>query len=95
MKINGLKKATGDYNKINEGGYIRRLYGDLMLDRETGDLWVDEYADVNSYKRYYKSSIVVLFPRHRKDSDADRVTMAEVKAAAQRACDELSDGDDD
>ena len=88
MEIKGIKKATGDYNKINEGGYIRRLYGDLMLDRETGDLWVDEYADVNSYNRYDKSSIVVLFRRVRKDADADRVTMAEVKEAAQRACDE-------
>lgn len=91
MEIKGVKKATGDYNKINEGGYIRKLYGDLMLDRETGDLWVDEYASATSYKRYDASSIITLFPRHRPDADADKVTMAEVKAAAQRACDEWND----
>lgn len=62
MKIKGLKKAVGDYQKANKGGYYSPKYGYLMFDKETGELWTDEFYSLghNSWKEYRSNTIVNL-----------------------------------
>lgn len=62
MKIKGLKKAVGDYQKANKGGYYSPKYGYLMFDKETGELWTDEFYSLghNSWKEYRSDTIVNL-----------------------------------
>ena len=62
MKLIGLEKAVGNYKQLNAGGQYSPIYGLLMFDTETGELWTDEFCDIghNSYKQYHKDSIVCL-----------------------------------
>ena len=62
MKIKGLKKAVGDYQKANKDGYYNPKYGYLMFDKETGELWTDEFYSLghNSWKEYRSDTIVNL-----------------------------------
>lgn len=79
IKIKGLKKAVGDYQKANAGGIYDMRYGFLMYDKETGELWVDEFYNIghNNYKRYESSAIINLGERM-KDLDIE-ITMNNVK----------------
>lgn len=43
MKIKGLKTAVGDYKRANKEGYYSPRYGYLMFDRESGEIWTDEF----------------------------------------------------
>lgn len=43
MKITGLKKAVGEYQRANKEGYYSPKYGYLMFDKATGELWTDEF----------------------------------------------------
>ena len=42
MKIKGLKKAVGDYQRVNSDGPYSPCYGEIMLDAETGEIWTME-----------------------------------------------------
>lgn len=62
MKIKGLKKAIGDYKRVNAGGYYDPHYGFLMYDKSTGEIWTSEFYDFghNSYIAYNDPDIVNL-----------------------------------
>lgn len=62
VKIKGLKKAVGDYQRLNCGGYYSPTYGVLMFDTEDGSLWTDEFYSLghNSWKVYHSDSIINL-----------------------------------
>lgn len=62
MKIKGLKKAVGEYQRANKGGYYSPRYGCLMFDKSDGELWTDEFYSLghNSWKEYHSDTIVNL-----------------------------------
>lgn len=62
MKIKGLKKAVGDYQRANVEGYYSPRYGYLMYDTADGKLWVDEFYSLghNSWNAYKKETIINL-----------------------------------
>lgn len=62
MKIKGLKKAVGDYHRFNSGGYYSPEYGILMYDKESGEIWTDQFYSLghNSWIEYHGDSIVYL-----------------------------------
>ena len=87
LKIKGVKKAVGDYNRANaEGGHSPR-YGFLMLDRSTGEVWTDEFYSIghNEWKEYHDSAIIDLGYIMLKKMGL-KVTMANVKKAAIEVC---------
>lgn len=62
MKITGLKKAVGEYQRANKEGYYSPKYGYLMFDKTTGELWTDEFYSLghNEWKQYQSNSIINL-----------------------------------
>ena len=62
MKINGLKKAVGDYQSLNREGGFSPWYGELMYDTETGEIWTDEFYSIghNTWREYHSKTIVNL-----------------------------------
>ena len=62
MKIKGLKKAVGEYNRANAGGYTSPLYGELMFDTSDGEIWADTFCSIghNEWKEYRSDSIINL-----------------------------------
>lgn len=62
MKIKGLKKAVGDYQRANSEGFYSPSYGYLMFDSEDGQLWTDEFYSLghNEWKEYHSDTIVNL-----------------------------------
>ena len=59
MKLHGLKKAVGDYQRANAGGVYSPIHGDMMLDTATGEIWTDEQTG-NNYRRYDSDTVVCL-----------------------------------
>lgn len=86
MKLKGLKKAIGDYNRANAGGAYSPRYGRLMLDKSTGEIWCDEFYDLGHswYTVYNNPDIINLgsayFEAHWGECDIEPLTMATVKA---------------
>lgn len=60
MKLHGLKKAVGDYNRANAGGVYSPIHGDMMLDTASGEIWTDERVG-NGYRRYDSDTVVCLY----------------------------------
>ena len=62
IKIKGLKKAIGAYNRINAGGCYSPLYGYLMFDKSTGELWTDEFYSIGHqmWNKYHSADIINL-----------------------------------
>lgn len=62
IKITGLKKAVGDYQRANAEGYYTPRYGYLMFDKSDGELWTDEFYSLghNEWKEYHSNTIVNL-----------------------------------
>lgn len=62
MKITGLKKAVGEYQRANKGGCYSPKYGCLMFDKATGELWTDEFYSLghNEWEQYQSNSIINL-----------------------------------
>ena len=91
MKITNVKKAVGEYNRINQG---HANYGYLMLDRESGKVWVDEFCDWSrsSYVQYDCPAVInlVRWAAERWPNEVIRVTMQNVKLWAATACTEWS-----
>ena len=77
------KKAVGDYNRANKGGVYSPRYGYIMLDRESGNVWTDEFYSLgrNDWKQYHSPHIVNLsgYMAERGIS----VNMANVREAAE------------
>ena len=90
MKITGIKKAVGDYNRANKGGYYSPRYGRLMLDRVTGEVWTDEFYSLGhgDFNVYRSESIVNLGNVIGNDNNA--VNMAIVRRYAEAACAEYT-----
>lgn len=64
MKTNSkeLKKAVKEYNTLNKGGKYSPKYGCLMLDKESGEIWTDEFYSVghSSHIEYDSKTIINL-----------------------------------
>jgi len=62
VKIKGLKKAVGKFQRANEDGPWSSHYGYLMYDSSDGQLWTDEFESIghNSWNEYHSSTIVNL-----------------------------------
>lgn len=62
MKITGLKKAVGEYQRANKEDCYSPKYGYLMFDKATGELWTDEFYSLghNEWKQYQSNSIINL-----------------------------------
>lgn len=60
MEIKGLKKAVGDYRRLNKGGAFDPWYGYLMYDTSDGNLWTDEFYSIghNTWKQYHSPTVV-------------------------------------
>ena len=90
MKITGIKKAVGDYNRANKGGCYSPRYGRIMLDRATGEVWSDEFYCLGhgDFIAYHSESIVNLGNVIGNDNNA--VNMATVRRYAEAACAEYT-----
>lgn len=62
MEIKGLKKAVGDYKRLNKGGAFSPWYGHLMYDKLKKNLWTDEFYSIghNTWNEYRSPSIINL-----------------------------------
>ena len=62
MEIKGLKKAVGDYKRLNKGDAFSPWYGYLMYDTSKRNLWTDEFYSIghNTWKEYHSPSIINL-----------------------------------
>lgn len=80
MKIKGLKKAVGEYQRVNSGGYYSPHYGHLMYDPSDGTLWTDEFYSLghNEWKVYHDSNIRNI--GECVEEKYGKVTMANVRA---------------
>lgn len=43
IKLKGLKKAVGDYQRANSEGDFSPWYGYLMFDKADGSIWTDTF----------------------------------------------------
>ena len=77
MKITGVKKAISAYRN--------RQYVRIMVDRSTGEVWADEFADENSFIHYDSPAICSVSSAFSYE-DFYNVNMATVRAAAERLC---------
>ena len=86
MKLSGLKKAVGDYQRANAGGAYSMFYGFLMLNKATGELWTDEFCDLGhgTYMQYHSPDIINLSRKMAEQGLA--VNMANVRALATQLC---------
>lgn len=62
IKKTELRKAIRDYVNYNKGGYYDPHYGIMMIDREDGMIWTDEFYSLghNEWKEYHSKSITSL-----------------------------------
>ena len=79
MKINGLKKAIGEYKRANSGGHYSPQYGKLMYNTSTGEIWTDWFYGIghNQWKAYHDESVIDL--GHKMGKRGIDVTMSNVK----------------
>lgn len=80
--ITGLRKAVRDYNEINRGGYYRPLYGELWIDRNTGEMHTSESASRNSRVVFGDPAITILAPKEWADVAGFRLKENVVKEYA-------------
>lgn len=85
IKITGVKKAVGTYKRANSGGPYHDNYGVIRVDRNTGEVWCDEYASSNSWTVYNDKAIadVCTYPKP--------VNMENVRTTAERMCREWAE----
>lgn len=102
IKITGLKRAVGEYKRANAGGRYSPRYGRLMLDRDTGELWVDEFYSLghNAWKVYRDKAIVDIISYIRIYNVVDYwedivVNMVNVRAWATKACEDYATSKED
>jgi hypothetical protein len=95
LKLKGLKKAVGDFQRANKGGHYDPRYGKLMLDRSTGELWTDEFYSIghNTWKEYKDESIINLvkwIDWEHPEKATGEVNMENVKKWAEIAINEYN-----
>lgn len=93
IKVTGVKKAVGDYNRANAGGCYDARYGKLMLDCNTGKLWTDEFYDLghNSWIVYHDNAVINLVSFiYERVQDDFKVNMSTVKKYAEKAIAEFN-----
>jgi hypothetical protein len=95
IKLIGLKKAIGSYNRINKGGRYSRFYGNMMLDCSTGELWVDKFNSIghNAFKVYHNNEDnhiidIVKWLSERIMQDNYKIDMHLIKAMSECAIEE-------
>lgn len=83
-KVKGIKKAVGDYNRANKGGVYSPRYGYIMLDRESGEVWTDEFYSLGhgSWKQYHSNNVINL-SRYMTEREI-AINMANVREVAER-----------
>ena len=93
MKITGIKKAVGEFQKLNAGGAFSPSYGILMLDRDDGHVWTDEFYSLghNSWNEYDSKSIINL-GNYMNEREMD-FNMKNVKSVSEKLCVEWLDTD--
>lgn len=79
VMVKGLKKAIGEYQRFNSGGYYSPEYGVLMYDKSDGTLWTDYFYSIghNSWKEYRSDTIINLGKMMTEQNIP--ITMANVK----------------
>ena len=79
-KIQGIKKAVGDYKKANEEGNYSPRYGYLMYNVENGEIWTDEFYSLghSNWEDYENKAIINIGKIMEERGIA--VTMKNVKA---------------
>lgn len=87
-----LRKALHEFNVL---GRRRNMFGTLMLDRDTGDVWTDEFIDDHSWINYDDPAVVNLESEMRDagylpvfiDSESDTaMTVTNVWEFAEQMC---------
>lgn len=58
MKVKGIKKAVGEYNRWIKSGYGR--VADIMMDVSSGEIWCDTFLSRNSWKAYHSEDIIYI-----------------------------------
>ena len=86
IKITGIKKAVGDYNRANKGGYYSPRYGRLMLNRETGEIWTDEFYSIGHGDRKQYSNPAIINLGNIIANNCEEITMKTVKTFAIMEC---------
>lgn len=84
MKITGVEKAVETYKRANGGGYYSSSHGVLMINRSTGHVWCDEFADENSWVEYNDSAVIRILIYDRKIDEQS------VTEEAERMCAEYN-----
>lgn len=82
IKITGIKKAIGEYKRWISEDYRRT--GNFMLNVITGEVWVDCFVDVNSWKEYNDENIISLSSYIIKNMEK-QLTMLTLKKYAEMA----------
>lgn len=78
-KIKGLKKACGEMNNN------KNLNRTVMYDRGTGEVWIDVFADQNSWNEYHDKNIIsVMSKREGMWNNYEHTSMAEIREAIER-----------
>lgn len=84
IKITGIKKMAGEINRNPH------MYCCVYLDRSTGEVWADFFAEANGWSNYRDPAIVNL--RHYIVPDDVNLSLTEIYTnAAQRAMAEYND----
>lgn len=78
IKLNGIKKAVGDFNKWQG---VARIY----FNRETLDVWTEVYTDSNSYDAYTNVAIVEVLAKTTLTARDDKTSMAHVQQLCEDA----------
>lgn len=78
IKLNGIKKAVGDFNKWQG---VARIY----FNRETLDVWTEVYTDGNSYDAYTNVNIVEVLAKTSLTARDNKTSMAHVQQLCESA----------
>lgn len=78
IKLNGIKKAVGDFNKWQG---VARIY----FNRETLDVWTEVYTDGSSYDAYTNVNIVEVLAKTSLAARDDKTSMAHVQHLCEDA----------
>lgn len=81
MKLTGIKKAVGDYQRWLDGDLRRNAT--IMIDVSTGEIWCDTFIDINSWKEYHDDSIHDL-KYFMLEHGVNRINMKNIKEYALR-----------
>ena len=80
LKITGIKKVAGESKSLR--GPYSSIYLQLNYDRETGEVWTDEFVDSNySFRHIYHNENII-----NCGIICDPVRMNEIREMVEQAC---------